>query len=85
MIEVWAPRAERMRVRRVRDDETTIDEHEMTRVAERTGWWQTDVRLADGERYGFAIGDDDRLRPDPRSRRQPAGVHPPSPAFDQKA
>ncbi|MEJ6554849.1 malto-oligosyltrehalose trehalohydrolase [Microbacterium esteraromaticum] len=85
MIEVWAPRAERMRVRRVRDDETTIDEHEMTRVAERTGWWQADVRLADGERYGFMIGDDDRLRPDPRSLRQPAGVHAASAAFDETA
>ncbi|MFS2280595.1 malto-oligosyltrehalose trehalohydrolase [Microbacterium sp. OR21] len=85
MIEVWAPRAERMRVRRVRDDETTIDEHEMTRVAERTGWWQADVRLTDGERYGFVIGDDDRLRPDPRSRRQPAGVHAASASFDETA
>ena len=69
MIEVWAPRAERMRVRRVRDDETTIDEHEMTRVAERTGWWQTDVRLADGERYGFAIGDEQGLTYDDMKSR----------------
>lgn len=38
--------------------------------------------LADGERYGFLIDDDEHLRPDPRSRRQPDGVHEASAAFD---
>ncbi|HAN24172.1 MAG TPA: malto-oligosyltrehalose trehalohydrolase, partial [Microbacterium ginsengisoli] len=38
------------------------------------GWWRADVDLADGERYGFVL-DDGELRPDPRSRRQPDGVH----------
>ncbi|MEV7631808.1 malto-oligosyltrehalose trehalohydrolase [Microbacterium sp. NPDC089318] len=85
MIEVWAPRAERMRLRVVRDDGSAIDEHEMTRIAERAGWWHADAHLADGERYGFVIGDDDRLRPDPRSRRQPDGVHAASAAFDETA
>jgi 1,4-alpha-glucan branching enzyme len=47
--------------------------------------WRGDVDLADGERYGFVLGDRDDLRPDPRSRRQPDGVHAASAAFDPNA
>lgn len=70
MIEVWAPRAERVRLRRPGRDDVEL--------APRTigdGWWATDVALADGDEYGFVLGDGDDLRPDPRSRRQPRGVH----------
>ena len=81
MIDVWAPRAQRMRLRRVRDDGATLDEHELTAAG--GGHWRLDLALRDGERYGFVIGDDDRLRPDPRSRRQPDGVHAASAAFDE--
>lgn len=85
MIEVWAPRAQRMRVRRVSADGATIDESDLvasTSDALDTGWWSTDLALADGEQYGFLIDDGAQLRPDPRSRRQPSGVHGPSAAFD---
>jgi len=68
VIEVWAPNAALVRLRRVAAsvdiDLTPADD----------GWWRADVDLADGERYGFVL-DDGELRPDPRSRRQPDGVH----------
>ncbi|MDQ0727547.1 malto-oligosyltrehalose trehalohydrolase [Microbacterium sp. W4I20] len=83
MIEVWGPRAQRMRLRRIADDGSTVDERELDAGAD--GWWRADVELADGERYGFLIDDSDQLRPDPRSRRQPEGVHGPSAAFDVDA
>ena len=41
---------------------------------------------ADGDvDYGYLIGDDDRVLPDPRSRRQPLGVHERSRSFDHAA
>lgn len=67
MIEVWAPRADRMRLRR--------PDHDDVEMSAAAGWWRTPVSLADGERYGFVIGEGDDARPDPRSRRQPGGVH----------
>ncbi|MCK2025676.1 malto-oligosyltrehalose trehalohydrolase [Microbacterium sp. SSW1-47] len=81
-MEVWAPRARRMRLRRLAADGTATDT-ELTAAAD--GWWRGDGILADGERYGFLIDDDDHLRPDPRSRRQPGGVHEASAAFDPAA
>jgi maltooligosyltrehalose trehalohydrolase len=80
MIEVWAPRARRMRVRRLDEQGATLEERELD--AGEAGYWRADVLLADGERYGFLIDDSEQLRPDPRSRRQPEGVHGASAAFD---
>lgn len=68
MIEVWAPRPDRVRLRR--PDAADV---ELSRSAD--GWWSADVELAPGDRYGFVLGDGDDVRPDPRSRRQPDGVH----------
>lgn len=88
MIEVWAPRARRMRVRTLTDDGTRIAEQELTGPHARdgvAGWWSADLDLDDGERYGFLIDDGDQVRPDPRSRRQPDGVHGPSAAFEPRA
>ncbi|MET0811478.1 MAG: malto-oligosyltrehalose trehalohydrolase, partial [Microbacterium sp.] len=78
MIEVWAPRAERVRLRRPGTPDV-----ELTGPAE--GWWVGDVALTDGEEYGFVLDDADAPRPDPRSRRQPRGVHDLSAAFDVSA
>ncbi len=75
MTKVWAPRAERVRLRRPGSADV-----ELTRGD--GGWWSTDVALTTGERYGFLLGDSDALRPDPRSRRQPDGVHEASAWFD---
>jgi maltooligosyltrehalose trehalohydrolase len=38
------------------------------------GWWRADRPAAHGARYAFAV-DDGEPRPDPRSARQPDGVH----------
>lgn len=85
MISVWAPRAERMRVRRLTAEGAVADERDLAASGDRTGWWSGDVDLADGERYGFVIDHGDELRADPRSRRQPDGVHSASAAFDAGA
>ncbi|MEV7693822.1 malto-oligosyltrehalose trehalohydrolase [Microbacterium sp. NPDC089189] len=93
MIEVWAPRAQRVRVRTgtaaaagggaVEATSTPGSragtEVELARAGD--GWWRADLTLADGERYGFVV-DEGELRPDPRSRRQPDGVHAASAAVD---
>jgi maltooligosyltrehalose trehalohydrolase len=43
------------------------------------GWWQADVAEAlAGRDYGFQLDKDAQVLPDPRSRRQPHGVHQPS-------
>ncbi|MBB4683079.1 maltooligosyltrehalose trehalohydrolase [Amycolatopsis jiangsuensis] len=71
MFTVWAPEADRVRVR--------VDgtEHEMAAGA--GGWWQAEVT---GTEYAFLLGDDDRPLPDPRSLRQPHGVHEQSRVYD---
>jgi maltooligosyltrehalose trehalohydrolase len=76
-----------MRLRRIDADGTTVDEHELARDprAATEGWWRSDIALGDGERYGFVVDDEEQLRPDPRSRRQPDGVHGPSAFFDTEA
>lgn len=68
---VWAPRATRMRL--VTEGAST----EMEDAGD--GWWRQSGPAGE---YGFQIGDDDAVRPDPRSRRQPRGVHDRSQTFD---
>ncbi|KJL47280.1 Malto-oligosyltrehalose trehalohydrolase [Microbacterium hydrocarbonoxydans] len=79
MIEVWAPRAHRVRVRL--DPGGRAEDHELE-PSGADGWWRSDITLTDGDRYGFVLDDGEQVRPDPRSRRQPDGVHSPSAAFD---
>ncbi len=81
-IEVWAPRAERVRLRRPGHDDidltptaTATPTPTSTAPARAAGWWHTDLALAHGDEYGFVLDDADHARPDPRSRRQPRGVH----------
>ncbi|WIB66631.1 malto-oligosyltrehalose trehalohydrolase [Curtobacterium sp. MCBD17_035] len=66
--EVWAPDADRVRlVVDGTDHELTRDDHD---------WWSTDaVTPVVGARYGFRLGDDDAVVPDPRTLSQPDGVH----------
>lgn len=64
---VWAPRPDRVRV----DVDGAV--HEMSPSG--GGWWRADVDARDGARYGFVLGDDPKVYPDPRSPRQPDGVH----------
>ena len=39
------------------------------------GWWESPVPAPPGARYGYLIDDTTEPRPDPRSPRQPDGVH----------
>ncbi|MFD6881320.1 malto-oligosyltrehalose trehalohydrolase [Rhodococcus sp. NPDC060084] len=48
--------------------------HPMER--DRRGWWRAEVDVPPDARYGFVLdGDTDTVLPDPRSPRQPDGVH----------
>ena len=68
---VWAPTPQ---IVRVQVDATV---HPMTRDPD--GWWRAEVADAQSDsRYGFLLDDDPTLLPDPRSPRQPVGVHQPS-------
>jgi maltooligosyltrehalose trehalohydrolase len=76
---VWAPKPDRVRL--VLDDAT----HDMTR--DEDGWWTPDGvdAVPDGARYGYLLDDEPTPRPDPRSRRQPDGVHALSARWDPAA
>ena len=64
---VWAPLPERVRVQ--------VDGavHEMRK--DDRGWWRAEVAAGPEADYGFLLDETDTPRPDPRSRRQPDGVH----------
>jgi maltooligosyltrehalose trehalohydrolase len=74
---VWAPLPKRVRLQ--------VDGavHDMRRDDD--GWWRAEVEAAPEADYGFLLDDDDTPRPDPRSRRQPDGVHGLSRRFDPAA
>ena len=82
--EVWAPRASSV--------DLVIGEarHPLVRDSRRDGWWRpSSSEGLDGRQpypidYGYAI-DGDGPFPDPRSRRQPEGVHGLSQTFDPSA
>ncbi|WP_129662692.1 malto-oligosyltrehalose trehalohydrolase [Phytoactinopolyspora endophytica] len=63
---LWAPRAERVRLR-VDDDNVP-----MTRGDD--GWWSADAVATGGTDYGYLLDDSEDLVPDPRSRWQPYGI-----------
>ncbi|QIX27178.1 malto-oligosyltrehalose trehalohydrolase [Nocardioides sp. JQ2195] len=74
--DVWAPRPERVRL--LLGDPAQGPVIAMSRGDD--GWWTPDEPLppaADEPSvdYGYLLDDDPDPRPDPRSRRQPAGVH----------
>lgn len=71
---VWAPTPELVRL----DVEGGV--HTMTRSPD--GWWHTGIEVPADARYGFLLDDDPRVLPDPRSPRQPDGVHARSQLWD---
>ena len=64
---VWAPRPATVRL------DVDGARHPMTR--DDHGWWRAAVDTAPDARYGFVLDGDQRVLPDPRSARQPDGVH----------
>ncbi len=64
---VWAPKPDVVRL----DVEGTL--HPMERAED--GWWRAVVDASPDARYGFVLDDNPKVLPDPRSPRQPEGVH----------
>ncbi|MEM6107812.1 malto-oligosyltrehalose trehalohydrolase [Mycobacterium sp. 050272] len=64
---VWAPKPAQVRL----DVDGAV--HAMTRTED--GWWHATVDAPPDARYGFLLDDDPKVLPDPRSPRQPDGVH----------
>src|SRR3954454_13809137 len=64
---VWAPLPQRVRLQ--------VDGavHDMRRDDD--GWWRAEVPAGPEADYGFPLAATGTPRPDPRSRRQPEGVH----------
>jgi len=79
-VSVWAPNAARVRVAIGQPGEQIEDPAVTTDLAPAGGgWWRADVAESlPGRDYGFLLDDDEQVLPDPRSRRQPRGVHQPS-------
>ncbi|ORW33420.1 malto-oligosyltrehalose trehalohydrolase [Mycobacterium paraense] len=71
---VWAPRPSLVRL------DVDGATHPMTRSDD--GWWHADVETAPDARYGYLLDDDPTVLPDPRSGRQPDGVHARSQLWD---
>jgi maltooligosyltrehalose trehalohydrolase len=73
--DVWAPLPSRVRL------SVGEDVVEMTRGDD--DWWSPAGAVPDGEvDYGYLLDDSEQVVPDPRSRRQPSGVHERSRTFD---
>ena len=66
-IAVWAPAPQQVRL----DVDGTL--YNMAHGAD--GWWRTTVEVPADARYGFVLNEDPKVLPDPRSPRQPDGVH----------
>ena len=64
---VWAPKPERVRL--------DVDGAEFSMSRDADGWWRATVDVPPNARYGYLLDDDPALVPDPRSPRQPEGVH----------
>jgi maltooligosyltrehalose trehalohydrolase len=71
---VWAPNPENVRL------DVNGDEYPMIRAS--GGWWRTTVNAESNARYGYLLNDDSKVLPDPRSARQPDGVHARSQLWD---
>lgn len=74
---VWAPEPEQVRL------DVDGERYPMTRGDD--GWWRTAVDAAPDARYGYLLDHDPAVLPDPRSPRQPDGVHGRSQLWDPGA
>jgi maltooligosyltrehalose trehalohydrolase len=74
---VWAPKPEEVHL------DVDADRYPMTRSDD--GWWLAAVDAAPDARYGYLLDEDPAVLPDPRSPRQPDGVHGRSQLWDPAA
>lgn len=74
---VWAPKPELVRL------DVAGAVHPMLRTDD--GWWHATVDAPPDARYGYLLDDDPKVLPDPRSARQPDGVHERSQLWDPAA
>jgi len=75
--DVWAPRPESLKL--------SVGDAIVEMTPGSDGWWTPAEPVPDARQevdYGYLIDDEDTPRPDPRSRRQPAGVHQRSRTYD---
>jgi maltooligosyltrehalose trehalohydrolase len=80
MFEVWAPKAQRVTL--------ALGDERIPLVELDGGWWGPGVPLDEvqpGTDYGYLLDDEESITPDPRSRRQPNGVHEASATVDLTA
>ena len=73
---VWAPLPEQVQL----DLDGAL--HPMTRGDD--DWWSVSLECPPDARYGFVLDDDPTVLPDPRSPRQPDGVHERSQLWDPR-
>ncbi|MGH3968768.1 MAG: malto-oligosyltrehalose trehalohydrolase, partial [Mycobacterium sp.] len=71
---VWAPKPGQVRL------DVDGDRYPMTRCDD--SWWRAAVDAAPDARYGYLLDEDPAVLPDPRSPRQPDGVHERSALWD---
>lgn len=74
---VWAPRPAQVRL--------DVDGHRYPMTRCDNGWWRAAIDTAPDARYGYLLDEDPAVLPDPRSPRQPDGVHARSALWDAAA
>jgi maltooligosyltrehalose trehalohydrolase len=72
--QVWAPKPGLVRL------DVDGEQHPMTRSDD--GWWHATIETSPDARYGYLLDDDPTVLADPRSARQPDGVHARSQLWD---
>ncbi len=71
---VWAPKPELVQL--------DVDGAQHAMTSSQNGWWHATVETPPDARYGYLLDDDPAVLPDPRSARQPDGVHERSQLWD---
>ena len=79
LVPVWAPQASAVSLHLPADHEV------IPMKARDDGWWESPRPLPAGTDYAYRLDDGLDDLPDPRSARQPHGVHGPSRVFDASA
>jgi maltooligosyltrehalose trehalohydrolase len=76
--DVWAPRPSQVRL--------SVGDRVVAMTRGEDDWWTPDGPVPEGEvDYGYLLDEAETVVPDPRSRRQPAGVHERSRTWDASA